>query len=1067
MGRLCEADSFNPAGMRERASPRPNGGVGESRTSPSWRELMKKRQLPRGVKVGLRVPWNAEDCQLCGLHLAVAGEASSHMKKVHKATAVTFFCKVCAGYRHTFRSAAAHASRCGGKVNKIRNGRDVKCDMCVARYATQRGLSSHKRQKHLTAGLNGPSRGPRILSASPGSTVSLSPVSPSSALSPAVECGSSLRAVFDRSLTTRESEKVPDPLTTSIKELNGWLKSQMRRMRSGKRVTKRRGNAFGYRRTSDLHSKNPKKAAYRIMQKLYERDKGEVAAMILDDLVNQQCPIELKTIEDTYRTVWEGTDGYQGLGRFTQFPKADNNFLIWPLTPEEVCGTLKSMRKRSAAGPDRIKLADLIRWDGMGLKLSAAYNCMLYNGKLPACLKNSRTILLPKTSDHRSLTEIGNWRPITVGSVILRVLSSILAARMSEACPLHQSQRGFVKRHGCAENVFTLKGLLALSRKQNRAISVAVIDLARAFDSVSHIHILDVLRHRGVDELMIQFIMNSYQRAITKIETAKGSSEEIKIKLGVKQGDPMSPILFNLAIDPLLHFLERKGRGFEAAGHSFTSLAYADDLILVSDSRRGILRNLNILQEFLSVTGLRVKITKCGGFVLDRVARARVLNACGPLRLCGQDIPWIGAGDKFDYLGVQVNPTKDIIAPNVFQTVKDMVDRISSATLKPSQKVCLLKRYAMPRVTYSAVLGMAKMNTLSEADRLVRMAVKDWLHLDPSTVDGLIYCGGKDGGLGIMRLEKQIPLLQLKEILGLLKSEDSAVSSVVRESTPHELLNRLWRKVLGENVSRSATTFDPDGIEGKTLNSTIWRKSEFTNWANKKSQGQGILLFRNDNISNHWLITTHCLHESEFILALKLRTNNVNTLTTQSRGRGGAVLCRLCKKEPESLCHILSRCPKLKRARMLNHNKICALVADEAKRKNWQVHQEKHFKSEATGTGVPDLVLVRNGKALVLDVAICFERSTRSLASVAEYKIRKYTPFVPLIMKDLQLDSAEVHGFPVGARGKWPKECSVVLEEMGLSKTERKSVAKKLAKRALLLSTDTIKLYRKLLKKRK
>uniref|UniRef100_A0A3Q2UN73 ribonuclease H n=1 Tax=Fundulus heteroclitus TaxID=8078 RepID=A0A3Q2UN73_FUNHE len=385
---------------------------------------------------------------------------------------------------------------------------------------------------------------------------------------------------------------------------------------------------------------------------LYKKDKGEVAAMILDDLVNVQCPIGVKTIENTYRTIWEGMDGYQGLGRFTLFPRADNNFLVWPLTPEEVCGTLKSMKKRSAAGPDRIKLADLIKWDGKGLKLSAAYNCMLYNGKLPTCLKGSRTTLLPKTSDHRSLSEIGNWRPITVGSVILRILSNILASRLNEACPLHQSQKGFVKRHGCAENVFTLKGLLTLSRKQNRTIAVAVIDLARAFDSVSHVHIRDVLRRRGVDDLVIQFIMDSYHKAYTKIETANGSSAVIKIRLGVKQGDPMSPVLFNLAIDPLLHFLERKGRGFEAAGHSFTSLAYADDLILVSDSRRGLQRNLNILQEFLSETGLKVKITKCGGFILDRVSRTRVLNACGPLRLCDQDLPWIGAGDRFNYLGV-------------------------------------------------------------------------------------------------------------------------------------------------------------------------------------------------------------------------------------------------------------------------------------------------------------------------------------------------------------------------------------------------------------------------------
>ena len=85
---------------------------------------------------------------------------------------------------------------------------------------------------------------------------------------------------------------------------------------------------------------------------------------------------------------------------------------------------------------------------------------------------------------------------------------------------------------------------------------------------------------------------------------------------GVRQGDPLSPLLFNLAIDPLLNTLEAVGKGFSAAGVKLTTLAFADDLVLLSDSWAGMQTNLKILDVFCSLTGLAVHAWKCFGFLL-------------------------------------------------------------------------------------------------------------------------------------------------------------------------------------------------------------------------------------------------------------------------------------------------------------------------------------------------------------------------------------------------------------------------------------------------------------------
>ncbi|NXG26738.1 PO21 protein, partial [Grallaria varia] len=76
---------------------------------------------------------------------------------------------------------------------------------------------------------------------------------------------------------------------------------------------------------------------------------------------------------------------------------------------------------------------------------------------------------------------------------------------------------------------------------------------------------------------------------------------------GVKQGDPMSPLLFNLALDPLLCKLEDCGEGFQKGNTTVTAMAFADDLVLLSGSWEGMKTNIKILETFCELTGLKTQ----------------------------------------------------------------------------------------------------------------------------------------------------------------------------------------------------------------------------------------------------------------------------------------------------------------------------------------------------------------------------------------------------------------------------------------------------------------------------
>ncbi|NWU87924.1 PO21 protein, partial [Onychorhynchus coronatus] len=129
----------------------------------------------------------------------------------------------------------------------------------------------------------------------------------------------------------------------------------------------------------------------------------------------------------------------------------------------------------------------------------------------------------------------------------------------------------------------------------------------KAFDTVSHQHIITGLKQKGVNSHIINLIANMSENIHTQIGTKNEKSDPIQIKVSDKQGDPMSPLLFNLAMDPLLCKLEQQGEGFHRINKSITAVASADDLVLLSGSWEGMKRNIKILETFCDLTGLKTQ----------------------------------------------------------------------------------------------------------------------------------------------------------------------------------------------------------------------------------------------------------------------------------------------------------------------------------------------------------------------------------------------------------------------------------------------------------------------------
>lgn len=800
-----------------------------------------------------------------------------------------------------------------------------------------------------------------------------------------------------------------------------------------------------------------KRQEYRMHQVMYDRDPAKLAALVLDGAASVECAIPVNHVYETFRDRWEKVGQFQGLGEFRSVGVTDNGEFYHPILAAEVMENLARMNKRSAPGPDGISIQAMLKWDPRGEQLARLYTTWLVHGVIPRSFKKCRTRLLPKGGNADELRDVNGWRPVTIGSHMLRLFSRVLTMRLSRACPLNPRQRGFLTASGgCADNLMTLNGVIRHSRKKGTPLAVVFVDFAKAFDSISHEHILSALEQRNVDQHVIGLIKNSYVDCVTRVGSCGDRTSPIDMKVGVKQGDPMSPLLFNLAMDPLIQALEESDSGLVWEDQKVSTLAFADDLVLLSGSVMGMGRSLRILESFCQLTGLRVQPKKCHGFFLNK----GVVNDCQPWEIGGTPLHMIDPGETVRYLGVEVGPQRGIVAPDLAPQLQEWIARIKKAPLKPSQRVRVLNSFAIPRIIYQADHCDVPVTTLATLDGMVRKAVKQWLHLAPSTCNGLLYSRCRDGGLGVTRLSGLIPSIQVRRVHRLAHSDDLWTRTVTARTVSQDEWQRKWRLV-GEDpddIPDLGVEGDPN-VEKRSLVLKDWREAENRAWLALEVQGVGAAQFRGDKISNSWLTdpTKVGFRQRHYIAGLALRAGTYPTREFLARGlnKEGAA-CRRCHARLESCSHILGQCPYVKGSRVRRHHKICDLLGNEAERAGWKATREFRVVTPEGVLRIPDLVCTKGDTVLILDVTIRYEMGVDTLHLAAAEKVAHYEPIASQIAAEVGVSTARVMGFPVGARGKWPSCNNRVLAVLDIDVGRRASFARLVSRRALLYSLDVL-----------
>ncbi|KAL6586072.1 hypothetical protein OROMI_002716 [Orobanche minor] len=289
-----------------------------------------------------------------------------------------------------------------------------------------------------------------------------------------------------------------------------------------------------------------------------------------------------------------------------------NNMLCFTHTIDEIRSCVFDMEGDSVAGPDGFGIKFFqICWDIISSDVFDAVVDFFSGSPMPRAFTTTTISLIPKNNNPQSWKD---FRPISLYNSTYKIISKILSKRLASILPsfINSAQSGFIKGRNITDNILTAHEVTH-DISQSMTNTIIKLDMEKAYDRINWNFIFQVMTRFGFSVVWVNFIKSCSSNCWFSILVNGQSAGFFKSDRGIRQGDPLSPLIFAIAAD---YFSRSIDKIFDRNPTMFykikknvkiTHLAYADDILIFLNATKKNLHLLNnCLTHYENVSGQKV-----------------------------------------------------------------------------------------------------------------------------------------------------------------------------------------------------------------------------------------------------------------------------------------------------------------------------------------------------------------------------------------------------------------------------------------------------------------------------
>lgn len=368
-----------------------------------------------------------------------------------------------------------------------------------------------------------------------------------------------------------------------------------------------------------------------------------------------------------------------------------------PITFEEVQQAVLDMPNQKAPGPDGLPV-EIYKYFGEALipELLKTLNWAITDSTLPASMTETNIVLIKKEGkDH---LEAASYRPISLLRSDIKILAKIMATRLKKYVLelVHPDQSGFIPNRSTSINIRRAYLNLQSPAGTRSSRAVLTLDIAKAFDSLEWEYLWWVLEKFRFCPKFIKWVKTLYFHPKARLKINSEYTEWLSLERGMRQGCPLSPLLFALVMEPLAEVIRHSPgtQGFGEGNGSEKMTLYADDvLIFLGDTGPSFEKAIQLLERFGRSSGLVVNWEKSTLLPLDSTRNSQ-----------RGGMPRLRVVEKMRYLGIVIStdPVQyigDNLVP-LFEKFRRKSAIWCQLPLSLAGRVNLIKMVWMPQLLY-------------------------------------------------------------------------------------------------------------------------------------------------------------------------------------------------------------------------------------------------------------------------------------------------------------------------------------------------------------------------------